>query len=95
MQHRISNTLLATDDRFGASAARCRRKADEAGGAGPRRRRDNPKAAAPIDLTGYWVSIVDEDWRFRMVVPPPARLRRCSHDAGRRQIRRRLGSRQG
>jgi len=29
------------------------------------------KAAAPIDLTGYWVSIVDEDWRFRMVVPPP------------------------
>jgi hypothetical protein len=30
-----------------------------------------PKAAAPIDLTGYWVSIVDEDWRFRMVVPPP------------------------
>jgi hypothetical protein len=30
-----------------------------------------PKAAAPIDLTGYWVSIVDEDWRFRMIVPPP------------------------
>lgn len=24
--------------------------------------------AAPIDLTGYWVSIVTEDWRFRMVV---------------------------
>jgi hypothetical protein len=31
---------------------------------------ENPKAAAPIDLTGYWVSIVDEDWRFRMVLPP-------------------------
>src|SRR5579862_9455830 len=29
-----------------------------------------PKAAAPFDLTGYWVSIVTEDWRFRMVVPP-------------------------
>ncbi len=28
-----------------------------------------PKAAAPIDLTGYWVSIVDEDWRYRMVTP--------------------------
>jgi hypothetical protein len=27
------------------------------------------KAAAPIDLTGYWVSIVTEDWRYRMVVP--------------------------
>jgi hypothetical protein len=28
-----------------------------------------PKAAAPIDLTGYWVSIVSEDWRWRMVTP--------------------------
>jgi hypothetical protein len=25
---------------------------------------------APIDLTGQWVSIVTEDWRFRMLVPP-------------------------
>ena len=24
-------------------------------------------AAAPIDLTGYWVSVVTEDWRYRMV----------------------------
>ena len=29
-----------------------------------------PKDAAPIDLTGYWVSVVSEDWRFRMVTPP-------------------------
>src|SRR5213596_2047978 len=29
-----------------------------------------PRAMAPIDLTGYWVSIVTEDWRFRMVTPP-------------------------
>ena len=28
------------------------------------------RAAAPIDLTGYWVSIISEDWRFRMVTPP-------------------------
>ena len=26
--------------------------------------------AAPIDLTGYWVSVVTEDWRWRMVTPP-------------------------
>ena len=26
--------------------------------------------AAPIDMTGYWVSIVTEDWRFRMLTPP-------------------------
>jgi hypothetical protein len=29
-----------------------------------------PKDAAPIDLTGYWVSVVSEDWRFRMLTPP-------------------------
>jgi hypothetical protein len=28
------------------------------------------KATAPIDLTGYWVSIVTEDWRFRMIAAP-------------------------
>jgi len=28
------------------------------------------KDSAPIDLTGYWVSVVTEDWRFRMVTPP-------------------------
>src|SRR5580692_1760656 len=27
------------------------------------------KAGAPVDLTGYWVSIVTEDWRYRMVTP--------------------------
>ena len=27
------------------------------------------KSAAPIDLTGYWVSVVTEDWRYRMVTP--------------------------
>jgi hypothetical protein len=26
--------------------------------------------AAPFDLTGYWVSIVTEDWRWRMLTPP-------------------------
>jgi hypothetical protein len=28
------------------------------------------KAAAVVDLTGTWVSVVTEDWRFRMVTPP-------------------------
>jgi len=28
-----------------------------------------PKQAAPIDLTGYWVAVVTEDWRWRMVTP--------------------------
>jgi hypothetical protein len=29
-----------------------------------------PRAAAPIDLTGTWVSVVTEDWRWRMRTPP-------------------------
>ena len=31
----------------------------------------SPRAAAPIDLTGHWVSVVTEDWRWRMMTPPP------------------------
>jgi len=27
------------------------------------------RTAAPIDLAGYWVSVVSEDWRYRMVTP--------------------------
>lgn len=27
------------------------------------------RSAAPIDLDGYWVSVVTEDWRWRMIVP--------------------------
>src|SRR5438477_10657147 len=29
-----------------------------------------PRATAAIDMTGYWVSVVTEDWMFRMVTPP-------------------------
>ena len=29
-----------------------------------------PRTSAPIDMTGYWVSIVAEDWRWRMITPP-------------------------
>ena len=28
-----------------------------------------PRAAAVVDLTGYWVAVVTEDWRYRMVTP--------------------------
>lgn len=27
------------------------------------------RAAAPVDLTGYWVSYVTEEWRYRMITP--------------------------
>lgn len=28
------------------------------------------RADAPIDLTGQWVAIISEDWRWRMITPP-------------------------
>jgi len=29
-----------------------------------------PRTASSVDLTGYWVAAITEDWRFRMVTPP-------------------------
>ena len=28
-----------------------------------------PKAGARVDFTGYWVSVISEDWRWRMITP--------------------------
>lgn len=30
----------------------------------------SPRAVAPYDITGYWASVVTEDWRYRMFLPP-------------------------
>jgi hypothetical protein len=38
-----------------------------AGPAGPPR---PAQAIAPIDLTGTWVAVITEDWRWRMATPP-------------------------
>ena len=27
------------------------------------------RASAPVDITGYWVPVVTEDWRYRMITP--------------------------
>jgi hypothetical protein len=42
-----------------------------AGAAGPQEKRPalSAKAAAVIDMTGYWVAIINEDWRWRMLTP--------------------------
>jgi hypothetical protein len=29
----------------------------------------SPRQIAPYDFTGYWVSVVTEDWRWRMITP--------------------------
>src|SRR5436190_12344236 len=46
--------------------------AQQPGPAGRGRGPQPPQTAqqqAPADLTGYWVSLVTEDWRWRMVTP--------------------------
>ena len=48
------------------------RAAQQRGAAAARSARD----AAPIDLTGYWVAYVTENWRYRMVTPAKGEYRR-------------------
>ena len=52
-------------------------RAQQRGGAAPKPARD----AAPIDLTGYWVSYVTENWRYRMVTPAKGEYRRIPASA--------------
>jgi hypothetical protein len=37
---------------------------------GPRAEARSPRESALIDITGQWVSVVTEDWRWRMITPP-------------------------
>ncbi len=37
---------------------------------GPPQAPPPPRAQAAFDITGYWVSLVNEDWRYRMATPP-------------------------
>lgn len=55
--------LLGPSD---AAAQRGGRGGGGRGGGPPRPAQE----MAPIDLTGTWVSVVTEDWRWRMVTPP-------------------------
>ncbi len=47
-------------------------RAQQQSGAAARPARDR----APIDITGYWVSYVTENWRYRMVTPAKGEYRR-------------------
>jgi hypothetical protein len=55
-----------------AFAAPMTAHAQQRGAAAARAARD----AATIDLTGYWVSYVTENWRYRMVTPAKGEYRR-------------------
>jgi hypothetical protein len=55
---------------FALSCALATTVSAQRGGGAPAGPPPTPQASAPIDLTGYWVAIVNEDWRWRMVTPP-------------------------
>jgi len=62
---RTTRLLIAAIAGMLATSAQVYGQGRGRGGAPP-----NPRAAAPIDLTGYWVSVVTKDWRYRMITPP-------------------------
>ena len=56
-----------------------------------------PRLAAPVDLTGYWVPLITEDWRYRIATPqagdytsipmsPAARKTAASWDPARDEV---------
>jgi hypothetical protein len=53
----------------GPAAAAQGRGAAPQGRGGPPATPPTPRAGALSDLTGYWVSLVTEDWRYRMFTP--------------------------
>jgi len=65
MTYQMARLVVTAAMIAGAAVPLVAQRGRGAGGAPP-----SPQAAAPIDLTGYWVSIVNEDWRWRMVTPP-------------------------
>lgn len=62
MSHRLLGVVLSLTLVSGVMAQR-------GGGRGAPQPPASPRAGAPIDLTGYWVSVVTEDWRWRMTTP--------------------------
>jgi hypothetical protein len=72
----MSRRLIFHPAFAGASALACALVAGSAfsgGGVSAQRGGQPPASAArsiaPVDFTGYWVSIVTEDWRWRMMTP--------------------------
>jgi len=66
-RHSLYAFSLAAICALAASAAISAQPQRGRGGAGAAA---TAKAQAPVDLTGFWISVVTEDWRYRMVTAP-------------------------
>ena len=69
---------------------RARRRRGRAARPGAGRR---ARGSAPVDLTGYWVAVVSEDWRHRMATPRKGDYESLPLNAEGRRSRGRLGPR--
>ncbi len=67
MRHVVAVAVLLVLGVGGLSAGKLAAAQDE--NPAPKKAPTTAKAQALIDLTGYWVSIVNEDWRWRMMTP--------------------------
>jgi hypothetical protein len=66
--------LSATVVAFGISALASVQSADAPAHGAPL----TGKGTAPVDLTGYWVSVIDTDWRWRMMTPEKGNYNRAA-----------------
>ncbi|MGH9241015.1 MAG: hypothetical protein ACRD3G_23480, partial [Vicinamibacterales bacterium] len=66
----ISFLLIAAVFAFGRTDVAAQRGAGGQRGAGPAAAPQTARTRGPVDFTGTWVSVVTEDWRWRMVTPP-------------------------
>jgi hypothetical protein len=62
--------IIAASIAFGRSDLAAQRGAGGQRGAGPGGAPQTARQRGPVDFTGTWVSVVTEDWRWRMVTPP-------------------------
>ena len=66
--HKVLRTLLIVG--FGLALTTSLLAQGRAAGPGAGTPPPSGKAGAPYDLTGYWVALVTDDWRYRMITPP-------------------------
>jgi hypothetical protein len=65
LRHSIARLIAIAAVAIGLCSTARRIDAQDAAATPPR----TPRAAEPIDLTGHWVSVVTEDWLWRMTTP--------------------------
>ena len=67
--NRVVGLLLACGVSVTASALFATTADAQARRAAPAAAPTTPKASAPIDITGHWVSLITDDWVYRMITP--------------------------